>query len=139
VLGKCKDVATNLIPEYRRAAQLCERLCKEQGKEYGLIYCEVVSDTDGASGMVEPECRLTFLGYDVGCLIEGDYWSAIRDFPIAEWAKPFRALLNNFNLFSDRSAAEKYVREYIKHKDADWQYGFDIVAVYWVCPPDGSE
>jgi hypothetical protein len=130
VLGDVKDVNTNLIPSLQEAVRLCHRLSRG-GRRFEIIYC-------GYVGSESPPADLRMrsahhLGYDVA-VVQGDYWSIVRDLPPTAWVQEFRLRLNENGLFGIRNDAETYLREYRAHREADHEMPLDVVSVSRVVP-----
>jgi hypothetical protein len=125
VLGDIKDAETNLIPSRREALRL-QKTLKESGERFDVIYCRNTSDSLRGTDLQMQNSE--WLGYDVAA-IRGDYWSIVDDFSPEEWATSFRRGLNDHGLFSEKSDAEQYLREYRARDDADADAPFEVVEV----------
>lgn len=118
------DPSTHLIPSFRAAVGLADRLSQTSGRAFEVIRCAVDSEE---SQMSAASVRRDDLGFDVAGL-QG-YWSIVEDFAISPWARAFHDLLNENGLFRSRSDAEAYLESYRREREADYDEPFEIVQV----------
>jgi hypothetical protein len=127
VFGCYKNEKSNLIDNYGKARELLERLhCSSRNFEI-IGWCHE-SDKAVLHSLVPPANTVTHLGADVA-VINGDYWSIVDDIPSSPWATSYVTLLNNYGLLPSESIALKYLREYRKHAEADWDCDFEVGTV----------
>lgn len=125
VFGDYKDDSTNLIPSLEAAARL-QRSLSTSKYNYEILFC--CEDSQNVRTITERGVDIEHLGYDVAGLC-GDYWSIVADFSQSDWATRFREGLNEFGLFSRRTDAEAYLREYCDQLEPDSDSPFDVIYV----------
>ncbi len=124
LFGGLKDDSTNLIPSLRKAVRLCKML-RRGGRRFEIIH--VQSAIHSVAGC-PPEIEGEHLGYDVAG-VSGDCWSIVLDFPVSDWALPYRERLNQYGLFVEGADARSYLEDYRAHNEPDADSPFDVVEV----------
>lgn len=123
VFGNYKDAATNLITDYRRARELCQRLEASPREFEVLAWCLGVDDPI-LSTVPNRNC-LKVLGFDVA-VVSADCWSIVEDMPETTWAQPYQEMLNANGLFDERTIADEYLKKYRALGEADYDSDFQI-------------
>lgn len=127
VFGSYKNEKSNLIDNYGKARELLKRLrCSPRNFEI-IGWCHE-SEEAFLRSLVPAANTVTHLGADVA-VINGDYWSIVDDIPGSSWAISYATLLNDYGLLPSESIALKYLQEYRKHAEADWDCELEVGTV----------
>jgi hypothetical protein len=133
VFGEYKSEDSNLISTIELAMDLWTRLSASP-RQFEIVGWAPTEDDFRLTNLLPRDGTCVVRGYDVAN-ISSDYWSIVHDLPRCPWTSRYLSTINNWGLFQSREAAARYLEEYRRRREADWDCAFEVGCVSGIGVP----